>query len=141
MEKPIHVSSPLGTRVNDDQICRDCELEISVIFLTVDLRVIDMSKFDVILGMDWLTTHRAVIDCDRKRVTAYTWDGSLQYMGRVVVPQSTNLREEILKEFHCSRFAMHPSGTKMYYDGSESMSQWILWPTCHGHREDMTRCG
>ena len=116
MEKPIHVSSPLGTRVNDDQICRDCELEISGIFLTVDLRVMDMSKFDVILGMDWLTTQRAVIDCDRKRVTAYTRDGSLQYMGRVVVPQSANLREEILKEFHCSRFAMHPSGTKMYYD-------------------------
>ena len=32
----------------------------------------DMSEFDVILGMDWLTTHRVVIGCDRKRVTAYT---------------------------------------------------------------------
>ena len=41
---------------------------------------------------------------------------SLQYKGRVVVPQSADLREEILKEFHCSRFAMHPSGTKMYHD-------------------------
>ena len=41
-------------------------------------------------------------------------DGSLQYKGRVVVPQLTNLREEILREFHCSRFAMHPGGTKMY---------------------------
>ena len=30
----------------------------------------DMSEFDVILGMDWLTTHRVVIDCDCKRVTA-----------------------------------------------------------------------
>ena len=29
-------------------------------------------------------------------------DGSLRYRGRVVVPQSTDLREEILKEFHCS---------------------------------------
>ena len=29
-------------------------------------------------------------------------DGSLWYRGRVVVPQSTDLREEILKEFHCS---------------------------------------
>ena len=36
----------------------------------------DMSEFDVILGMDWLTTHRVVIDCDRRRVTAYTLDGS-----------------------------------------------------------------
>ena len=43
-------------------------------------------------------------------------DGSLQYSGRVVVPQLTDLREEIFREFHCSRFAMHPGGTKMYHD-------------------------
>ena len=43
-------------------------------------------------------------------------DGSLRYRGRVVVPQLTDLREEILREFHCSRFAVHPGGTKMYQD-------------------------
>ena len=35
-----------------DQICRDCELEISGILLTMDLRVMDISEFDVILRMD-----------------------------------------------------------------------------------------
>ena len=43
-------------------------------------------------------------------------DGSLWYRGRVVVPQLTDLREEILREFHYSRFAVHPGGTKMYQD-------------------------
>ena len=43
-------------------------------------------------------------------------NGSIRYRGRVVVPQSVDLREEILKEFHCSRFTMHPGGTKMYHD-------------------------
>ena len=71
LENPLFVSSPLGTRVSMDLICRGCELEISGILLTVDLRVIDMSKFDVILRMDWLMAHRVVIDCDRRRVTAY----------------------------------------------------------------------
>ena len=52
LEEPLHVSSPLGTRVRIYQICRDCELEISRILLTVDLRVMDISDFDVILGMD-----------------------------------------------------------------------------------------
>ena len=42
LEKPMYVSSPLGTRVSVDQICRDCELEILEILLTVDLRVMDM---------------------------------------------------------------------------------------------------
>ena len=75
LEKPLHVSSPIGIRVRIDQICRDCELEISGILLTVDLRVMDISEFDVILGMDWLTAHWVVIDCDHRRVTAYTQDG------------------------------------------------------------------
>ena len=43
-------------------------------------------------------------------------DGSLPYKGRIVVPQLAKLREEILREFHCSRFAVHPCGTKMYHD-------------------------
>ena len=74
LEKLLHVNSPLGTRVSTDKICRNCELEISGILLTVDLRVLGMSEFDIILGMDWLTIHRVVIDCDRKRVTACTSD-------------------------------------------------------------------
>ena len=48
--------------------------EILGILLTVYLRVMDISEFDVILGMDWLTAHRVVIDCDCMRVTAYTQD-------------------------------------------------------------------
>ena len=76
LDEPSHVSSPLGTKARIDRICRGCELETSGILLTVDLRVIDMSKFEVILGMDWLTAHRVVIDCDRMRVTAYTPDGT-----------------------------------------------------------------
>ena len=75
LEEPLHVNSPLGTRVRIDQICRDCELEISRILLTVDLRVMDISDFDVILGMDWLKAHRVVIDCESRRITAYTRDG------------------------------------------------------------------
>ena len=75
LEEPLHVSSPLGTRVRIDKICQDCELEILGILLTVDLRVMDISHFDVILGMDWLTVHRVIIDCDSRRITAYTRDG------------------------------------------------------------------
>ena len=53
-------------------ICHGCELEISGILLTVDLRVMDMSKFDVILGMNWLIAYKVVIDYECRRVTAYT---------------------------------------------------------------------
>ena len=76
LEKPLYVSSPLGIRARIGMICRGCELEISGILLIVDLRVMDMSEFNVILGMDWLTAYRVVIDCERRRVTAYTQDGT-----------------------------------------------------------------
>ena len=75
LEKPMYVSSPLGTRVSVDQICLDYELEISGILLTIDLRFMDMSEFDIILGMDWLTAHQIFIDCDCRRVTTYTLNG------------------------------------------------------------------
>ena len=35
----------------------------------------DISEFDVILCMGWLTTHRVIIDYDRRRIITYTWDG------------------------------------------------------------------
>ena len=45
------MSSPLRIRARIRMICRVCELEISGILLTMDLRVMDMSEFEVILGM------------------------------------------------------------------------------------------
>ena len=76
LEEPLYVSSPLRIRARIGMICHGSELEISGILLTVDLRVMDMSEFDVILGMDWLTAYRVVIDCERMRITTYTQDGT-----------------------------------------------------------------
>ena len=36
----------------------------------------DMSEFEVILRMDWLIAYRVVIDFERRRITAYTQDGT-----------------------------------------------------------------
>ena len=76
LEEPLYVSSPLGIRARIGTICRGCELEISGTLLTVDLRIMDMSEFEVLLRMDWLIAYRIVIDCERRRVTAYTHDGN-----------------------------------------------------------------
>ena len=76
------MSSPLGVRARIGTICRGCELEISGTLLTVDLRIMDMSEFEVILRMDWLIAYRVVINCERRRVTAYTQDGTrMEFQG------------------------------------------------------------
>ena len=76
LEEPLYVSSPLGIRARIGMICRGCELEILGTLLTVDLRILDMSEFEVILRMDWLIAYRIIIDCERRRVTSYTQDGT-----------------------------------------------------------------
>ena len=91
LEEPLYVSSPLGIRARIGMIFCGCELEISGILLTVDLRVMDMLEFDVILGMDWLTAYRVVIDCERRRITANTQDSTcVVFQGdkHVVLPQT-----------------------------------------------------
>ena len=52
LKEPLYVSSPLGIWARIGMICRGCEVEISGTLLTVVLRIMDMSEFDVILGMD-----------------------------------------------------------------------------------------
>ena len=76
LEEPLYVSSPLGIRARIGMICCGCKLEISGTLLTMDLRIMDMSEFHVILGMDWLTAYKVFINCERRRVTAYTQDGT-----------------------------------------------------------------
>ena len=97
LEEPLYVSSPPGIRARILMICQGCELEILGTLITVDLRIVDMSEFDVILGMDWLTAYRVVIDCERKRVTAYTQDGT-----RVVFQgEKHDILPHIVYEFRC----------------------------------------
>ena len=62
-------------------------------------------------------------------------DGSLRYRGRVVVPQLIDLREEILREFHCSRFSVHPGGMKMYQD----LCRQYYWSGMKRHVRDFIR--
>ena len=40
-----------------------------------DFIVLDMSGFDLILGMDWLSSVRAHIDCYRRRVRLFSPEG------------------------------------------------------------------
>ena len=60
-------------------------------------------------------------------------DGSIRYRGWVVAPQLTDLREEILREFHCSRFAVHPGGMKRYQD----LRRQYYWSAMKRHVGDL----
>lgn len=50
----FETDTPLGTNVISVRLCRSCEVRLGDDSFVVDLTVIDMSGFDVIIGIDWL---------------------------------------------------------------------------------------
>ena len=44
------------------------------------------------------------------------YDDTLKFKNRLCIPHAGGLRRELLKDFHNSRFTIHPRGTKMYGD-------------------------
>ena len=64
-------------------------------------------------------------------------DGSLRYRGWVMILQSEVLREEIFREFHCSRFTVYPGDMKMYHDLSPVLLEWDE-ETCWRFRSTMS---
>ncbi|KAA3481074.1 vacuolar protein sorting-associated protein 35B-like [Gossypium australe] len=62
----ITVSNPSGKYVLVDKICKNFPLMIWDYCFSADLMLLPFDKFDVILGMDWLTLHNAIVNCRRK---------------------------------------------------------------------------
>ena len=62
------VTSPLGYSVRVNRMYKNCPLLVHDRELSVDLIALPFHEFDLILGMDWLSKHRAIVDCDKKIV-------------------------------------------------------------------------
>ncbi|RVW68549.1 Retrovirus-related Pol polyprotein from transposon 17.6 [Vitis vinifera] len=75
VENLLLIESPMGTNSRVDRICKRCVITLADRALNVDLRILDMTGYDVILGMDWLTVYRALIDCHRCRIIFCLPDG------------------------------------------------------------------
>ena len=97
LASPICVVSPLGGELILKQGVRGCDIEVADYRLPFPFVVMPMKGFDVILGMDWLSSYRAVIDCYYQRVTVCTLSGEcFHFLGdRVgsVFPPVHNPRE------------------------------------------------
>ena len=56
--------------------CSGCVLNVGGYEVVIDLVLLRMTVFDVIVGMDWLAPHHAVLDCFSKKVTFQIGCGS-----------------------------------------------------------------
>ena len=68
-EYDILVTNPLEHSVIVNKVYRDCPIITREYEFLGDLIELSFKEFDVILRMDWLSQHQAIVDCRMKRVT------------------------------------------------------------------------
>lgn len=69
------MSIPIRGLGEVSRVCRSVCIVFKEHKLTGYLLVLPMGKFDVILGINWLSKYQAMVDCSNKRVTLFTPSG------------------------------------------------------------------
>ena len=77
------VTSPLRHSVRVNRVYKNCPLLVHDREFSVDLMVFPFHEFDLILGMDCLSKHRAIVDCDKKIVLLKCSDLSEETIQRI----------------------------------------------------------
>ncbi|XP_070032512.1 uncharacterized protein [Nicotiana tomentosiformis] len=65
----VYVSTPVGDSVIVDQIYRSYIITFYGYKTRADLLLLDLTDFEIILGMDWVSPYHAILDCHAKTVT------------------------------------------------------------------------
>ena len=68
LEYDIHVTSPLRHSVNGNRVYKNFPIMIHDRKFSANLIALPFRENDLILGMDWLSKHRAIVDWDKKSV-------------------------------------------------------------------------
>jgi hypothetical protein len=79
------VSSPGGDMLAR-QLCPKVNLKIRGVDIVTNLIVLESKGVDVILGMDWLSKHKVLIDCAKKSIKLTTLEGNeMEFVAEPVV--------------------------------------------------------
>ena len=62
------VTSPLEHSVRVNRVYKNCHLMTHDREFSADLFALSFHEFDLILGMDWLSKHQAIVDYDKKTI-------------------------------------------------------------------------
>ena len=68
LDYDLLVTSPLGHSVRVNRVYKNCPIMVHDREFSIGLISLPFHEFDLILGMDWLSKHRAIVDCDKKIV-------------------------------------------------------------------------
>ncbi|VFQ61212.1 unnamed protein product [Cuscuta campestris] len=111
LEIPTIVSNPLGHSIRLHHIYHRCPLSVQGKQFPADLLELPHKEFDIILGMDWLTEHRAVVDCSCRTVRLRAEDSSDVSLSGEVFPKApefiSSLSARRLVRKKCEMFLCH----------------------------------
>lgn len=88
ISKPLAVSTPIGDSVIARRVYRGCTVMICSRQTSVNLFELEMVDFDVIMGMDWLASCHANVDCRTKIVRfQFPDEPDIEWRGNIATPK------------------------------------------------------
>uniref|UniRef100_A0A1U7YRA6 Uncharacterized protein LOC104247112 n=2 Tax=Nicotiana sylvestris TaxID=4096 RepID=A0A1U7YRA6_NICSY len=88
ISKPLAVSTPIGDSVIARRVYRGCTVMICSRQTSANLFELEMVDFDVIMGMDWLASCYANVDC-RTKMVRFQFPGEpvIEWKGNIATPK------------------------------------------------------
>ncbi|XP_075504445.1 uncharacterized protein LOC142541872 [Primulina tabacum] len=100
MDLGFRVLISSGDQMFTSQIGKKLELRLQKNAVQEDLIALSLPEFDIILGMDWLSSNGSVIDFRRRKVTRRGCQAFLDSIVSVIEPVSQRLEEvEVVRDF------------------------------------------
>ncbi|CAN4090613.1 unnamed protein product [Withania somnifera] len=88
LHRPLEVATPIGKSIIARRVYHDCIVTICGRDTLAGPIELEMVEFDVIMGMDWLGSCYATVDCQTKRVCFhFPNEAILEWEGNVGVPR------------------------------------------------------
>ena len=117
---PLHcillVSTLVGKTVQCESYYPACKVRVGDFILSADLIILGMKDFDVILGMDWLSTYRAVMECFNKTVRLHVLESNVEIVGerkRMTTSVISALRANRLMKSGCEGYLAFITNDKL----------------------------
>ena len=78
----MRVSLPVGDPLVSNRVARDSRVLIRGQEFPSDLLALEMMDFNVVLDMDWLSRHKATLDCYKQEVKLHRpWKLEVKFRG------------------------------------------------------------
>ena len=90
-DHPWMVQLATGTKRKVSELVKRCPLEMNGLITMADLNIIPLGSYHVLIGMDWLESHHAILDCYNKTFTCLNDEG--QQVLIEGIPRPVSLRQ------------------------------------------------